>query len=399
MYKYALILLFTLNAYGTSFNEALEMLSEHQSVKSMLSLSKSSYAKGDGQNSWGDPVLKIAAKNLPEDSLKRDQSPMSGIETSISQKIALTTKYSNMGDSIRAKAKAIEYSALDVGRELKVSLWNIVILERKLKEEREILKENFDWLNKIIKVTKKLYVNGKVSGQALLEIQIRKSEVEMKLSKVDYDLLKLTKSLEYLLGEGNGGIDAQTIPWKILKTTSEDDFDYKALALKEKLSAEKLALSASRKNFIPDVTISVGHTKRANIDGKGDFVSGAISFSIPISSKKYAYKREQSSLHQSALFEYRNYQDSKKRDSEQLEIEYKKIKKDLEILNSKTINFAKDSRAITSKSYGLGNSSYVELLQSELKLQELLMLKSDLLSKRDSIKVQLKYKRGEKLSE
>ena len=72
---------------------------------------------------------------------------------------------------------------------------------------------------------------------------------------------------------------------------------------------------------------------------------------------------------------YKNYQRSKSRDVSILEREIQKIKSELSILVNKTIKFASNSRAITSKSYALGNSSYVELLQSEFKLQRILMQK------------------------
>tara|TARA_Y100000741_G_scaffold117884_1_gene88469 strand:+ start:86 stop:301 length:216 start_codon:yes stop_codon:yes gene_type:complete len=71
----------------------------------------------------------------------------------------------------------------------------------------------------------------------------------------------------------------------------------------------------------------------------------------------------------------------------------------LSILKEKTIKFARNSREITAKSYGLGNSTYVELLQSELKLQKILMNKVMLEAKRDIKRATLKYVKGEPLNE
>ena len=58
-----------------------------------------------------------------------------------------------------------------------------------------------------------------------------------------------------------------------------------------------------------------------------------------------------------------------------------------------------NSRTITSKSYGLGDSSYIELLQSEIKLQNILLRKINLIAHRDMKKVSYRYIRGEKLNE
>ena len=79
--------------------------------------------------------------------------------------------------------------------------------------------------------------------------------------------------------------------------------------------------------------------------------------------------------------------------------EVKKLLNELNILEEKTIKFARNSREITSKSYGLGHSTYVELLQSELKLQKILMHKVMLEAKRDIKRATLKYVIGESLNE
>ena len=82
-----------------------------------------------------------------------------------------------------------------------------------------------------------------------------------------------------------------------------------------------------------------------------------------------------------------------------LESQVKKFKSELQILNEQSIKYAENSRTITSKSYGLGDATYIELLQSEIKLQSL-KLKSNLLtSKYRKTKVELKLLRGEKLHE
>ena len=79
--------------------------------------------------------------------------------------------------------------------------------------------------------------------------------------------------------------------------------------------------------------------------------------------------------------------------------EVEKLSSELRILKEKTIRFARNSREITSKSYGLGSSTYVELLQSELKLQKILMQKVMLEATRDIKRATLKYIKGEPLGE
>ena len=73
-----------------------------------------------------------------------------------------------------------------------------------------------------------------------------------------------------------------------MKSVSKKITDNKELGLKERLKAKELSLSASKLNYVPDLTVSLGYTKRPNIDGNGDFVGASISFPLPFSGEKYS---------------------------------------------------------------------------------------------------------------
>jgi len=147
------------------------------------------------------------------------------------------------------------------------------------------------------------------------------------------------------------------------------------------------------------VTFSIGYTKRSNIDDRGDFLSASVSFPIPTSSIKSSNFEKNVFEKKSAIKNYENYKSLKTKEKSLLEAEQNRLKKELSILNKKTINFAKNSRAITSKSYGIGNSSYIELLQSELLLQKLLTRKIQIEKDIAMNTLNLKYLLGEKLDE
>ena len=69
------------------------------------------------------------------------------------------------------------------------------------------------------------------------------------------------------------------------------------------------------------------------------------------------------------------------------------------VLKNKLIKFAENSREITLKAYSLGRASYLELLQSEMKLQEFLLKETNLVSALALSKVDYKYLVGESLNE
>ena len=67
-----------------TFSQAVESLAKHESVEILSYHSQATASAADSRGSWGDPHIKLAAKNFPKDSLKDDQTPMTGIELGIS---------------------------------------------------------------------------------------------------------------------------------------------------------------------------------------------------------------------------------------------------------------------------------------------------------------------------
>ena len=72
----------------------------------MVSESQAFGQEANLKSSWGDPKFKIAVKNLPVNSFKTNETPMTGIEFGFSQKIPLTTKYSVIKESLHSLKKA-----------------------------------------------------------------------------------------------------------------------------------------------------------------------------------------------------------------------------------------------------------------------------------------------------
>lgn len=392
-----LLLIYSMDAYAITFNEAVKGLQVHESVEAIGFKSKALSEEAELKGSWGDPKFKIAAKNFPKDTLENDQTPMTGIAFGLSQKISLTAKYGDIEDAFKSLSNAYQFQANDKKEALTKGLWEILIIKRKVNEEISILNENNIWISKILKISKRLYSTGKSSQQALLDIQIRKSEIESEISNKKYDLAQIDDRLKYLIGSSS--IDTNSIPWGTLKAKAKKLIDNKELSLKEKLRAKELSLSASKLDYIPDVTVSFNYIKRSNIDGNGDFIGASISLPLPISGEKFSKHSKSIQEKYVAIKNYENYKRKKTRDISILTKEIKKILGELSILKERTLKFAINSREITSKSYGLGNSTYVELLQSEFKLQKILMQKVMLEANRDIKRVTLKYVKGESLNE
>ena len=387
-------------AFSYSFNDTARKIKAHPQVKSLIEEMKRIGEEGQAESSWGDPKLGINARNFPVQSLANDETPMTGVEVSLSQNFPLSFKYSHIEDSYKRLALATKHQAEEQKRALLILLWNLAATKRKLTSDLAILKENIQWVENMLKVSKRLYANGKLSQQALLELQIRKSELEAQTVNVQGSLSQTEAALSYLGSEGE--LELASVPWSLLEEAGNKKapaaVNPAELALVEKTKAAQEMVKAKTLNYIPDVTLSAGYVKRnEDIDDVGDFVGAGISLSLPLSSKRYAQKDAAVAASLKAASELRNYRVKRLSELAQLESEIHQTKKELEIVEKRSLVFAKSSREITAKAYGLGNATYIELLQAELKYQDLLMKRNALQARLTSKNAAYLYLRGDSL--
>ncbi|MDD0851741.1 TolC family protein [Halobacteriovorax sp. GB3] len=399
MRLFYLVFLISHASSAYDFQEVIKKVGDHSSVKELQARSNELKEQASSANSWGDPMLKLAAKNFPKDSLKKNETPMTGIEVGISQKISLVPKYHYRAQGIEELSQSKVYESSDLKRNLIKSLWSILIDKKRIESELSIFKENANWLNKMIAVSKKLYSNGNLSQQALLELQIRLSELDSSINNKAIELSQLSSNYRYFSNLEMSKLNEKTIPWQILKKNSAGNEDFKEKSIQQILKASDHKITAAKLDFIPDMTVSFGYTKRANIDDRGDFVSASISFPMPFSSKKYSNLNavtESKIAVSKAYLNYKNYKEDRLRN---FNLEISKLKSELDVLNKRTVKLATSSKEITAKSYQLGRSTYSELLQSELNLQKILLRKANLEALLLKNYLSLKYQRGDTLHE
>ena len=82
-----------------------------------------------------------------------------------------------------------------------------------------------------------------------------------------------------------------------------------------------------------------------------------------------------------------------------LEASIEKLNEEIRILRTKTLQFAQSLRKITSRSYGLGNSTYIELLDAEIKLLTILLRENKLNASLKNFRLERKFIAGGKLDE
>ncbi len=385
------------NALAISFDEAMKSIQNHNSLKAYDGMSQSIEGMGDAKSSWGDPMFKIMAKNLPKDSLKRDQTPMTGIDFSLSQKISLSGKYSKLHQSYQENKKSNQSVKEYELQKLYLLVWSLMARKEELTSKIEISLSSLNWVNKQIRVSERLYANGKIPQQALLDLKVRKSELDGQIIKLRSSLKGIESNEQYLL-DSKESIVLASVPWNELKK-SQKGIDYKEKSLEQNLRSKELELSSTKRDFIPDMTFSITYTKRENIDGNGNFVGAGVSFPLPFSGQKYGnYSKAVGDRYRSE-FILKDYR--RKRESQLGELRQKinGLEEELKILNTKTIPFSKNSREISARSYARGGVSYSDLLGGEINLEKFLFKESALMAELRLALINYKFIAGEALYE
>jgi len=125
----------TSHASALTFQDAIEIISKHESVQSLIEKRNMTLQIGENRSSWNDPLLKVSAKNFPIESFSYDQTPMTGIEFGVSQQIPLTAKYKKIREAYLQFSESVEYQAKDLQRQLTKNMWEILIENKNLKKK------------------------------------------------------------------------------------------------------------------------------------------------------------------------------------------------------------------------------------------------------------------------
>tara|TARA_R110000868_G_scaffold411568_1_gene705395 strand:+ start:6072 stop:7274 length:1203 start_codon:yes stop_codon:yes gene_type:complete len=369
------------HTYGASINfaEAQKRVLEHELVKSSKFQVKSQEEAAEIAGAWGDPMISVGAMNLPLDhGLKRDVTPMSGLTIGLAQKVPLGARASKKEDAAMAKAKQLSYQTEFTSQKLLANFWGQLIATRRQTRDLAFLKENESWLKSMVQVSKKLYSNGKISQQALLDIQIRTQQVQSAISEKEAFIEQISSNIAYMLGSSER-VSVIGTPWEKIKSTVVQD-DLQQQAFKSAVMAAELEQSAARWARLPDATIGLNYVKRSNIDGRGDFVGINISMPLPFGATRSSSETMAANQWLSAKSNLRNYEQNKTSTLYTLAQEAKALEEQIS-LTQKSLSFARTAKEVSSKSYRLGGISYFDLLQSELRLQEMEFKANELTAK------------------
>jgi len=248
--------------------------------------------------SLDDPVLSLALLNLPVDSPRFDRTPMTGAEVRLTQKLPFPGKLALRGKIQEQKAlwqKGLyAEKQLEVARQVKDTYYRYHLQQETL----QILSENRNLLDGLVKTLEAQYATGRASQRQLLQAQQQLTRLlnrilveQQKQASLLAELETLTTSAQLRLQtagplpENRQGLPEAAAASLLAEKNRPILTAYQAL-MQQYRHEKRLAVLDKKSDF----TLWAGYRFRDGgdmdaVDG-ADFISAGISFNLPFNQAK-----------------------------------------------------------------------------------------------------------------
>jgi outer membrane protein TolC len=242
-----------------------------------------------------NPKLGLALLNLPTDTFKFDQEPMTQKQISIMQKIPFPGKLGLKGDIARKQIEVVreeyEEKKNSIVMQVEVAYRNLLLTDK----TTGITRENRDLLRDFVKITETKYSVGNGIQQDVLKAQVELSKMIDMLISLEQKKESIAARLNMLLNrpvsspiESVGEIDVpeQDISEMRFEELQKTAFESRPslIGLSHMVEQSRLALALAEKMYYPDFDVGISYGQRD--DGpdmeRADFLSGSVSITIPL---------------------------------------------------------------------------------------------------------------------
>jgi len=294
-----LILLFPITVFAVDDPEILsdEAVVANPGLEAMRARSQELSELADIAGTWKDPMVGVEYMNAPVDSLKIDESPMSGLQFKIEQKLPELGWSKASRDVAELQVRVSEHDTaeaeLQLRRNVEILFWKLT-LSNQLKGVTE---EHLDRTQEILRAVRARYEVGKAGQNAVLRLTVLRDRLQDDLGDYERAERILSAGLSRVLSRPAGShfaTPSEIDPVAVVGTTSnwieEAKESRPALArLREQVNVQRRSAELAGITTRPDVNVWLKYRVRevdTALDDGTDFVSVGVSVPIPWGSRK-----------------------------------------------------------------------------------------------------------------
>jgi outer membrane protein TolC len=242
--------------------------------------------------SLDDPRLRLSILNLPVDTFRFNQEPMTQKQISIMQKFPFPGKLSLKGNMAEKELEIVREEYVDkknnIIMQVEVIYQNLLFINKAI----EITEENKNLLREFVKIAETKYTVGKGIQQDVLKAQVELSKMIDQLILLEQKRQTAVARLNTLLNRPTQmlftdiGQIKQTsfnLTFENLQKIAEENRPV-LIGLKHLIERYRFAYKLAEKDFYPDFDVGISYGQRDDNPTveRPDFFSGSITINIPL---------------------------------------------------------------------------------------------------------------------
>ncbi|WP_435236732.1 TolC family protein [Psychromonas sp. PT13] len=298
-----LLFSFKLQAETISLNDAEQIAVKQDPAQQVYqSQQEALMAQGVASATLADPMIKLGAANMPTDSFKFDEDPMTQLSVGLSQQFSRGDTRGLSQKGFNERSQLAVFKGLDrqliVKRSVRQLWLNILFVEKSL----NIVKENKQLFSSFYRDLEAQFSLGMVENEDLLAAEIELNKFDDKIA----GLMQMSANQRSLLSEWIGQYAYDDLPddipqWQETRNlidVSAEHANYYALLSqhpKAKLLAQNIVVAdngidLAKQSYKPSFKVEVGYGYRFRDSDTGqsraNLLSGFITMDIPLFTDK-----------------------------------------------------------------------------------------------------------------
>ncbi|WP_141731708.1 TolC family protein [Oligoflexus tunisiensis] len=245
-----------------------------------------------------DPMLSVEMMNVPTNSFRLNESEMSGVQVSLSQKFPYPGKLEAQQEVATLRSEALVHRLKQMQLEI---AWNVkrIYYELYLRtKKKNILENQRTYLRQTLTTSRSRYALGQVSQASILNLQVEEAQLVNEQLRLSSEMKDLEAELAHISGHADHSprmefqsiqIDRINLNKWTDKKIAEKVMSSSALrALQSEVMAGDASVALAKKSYLPDFELMASYTIREKAVGMAtpgngqDMMGAKIGLSLPI---------------------------------------------------------------------------------------------------------------------
>ena len=308
-YRLAFFLIGLISAWSTSFANSLSLkraeklaIENSTEIQSFRAKNESLYQAAIAANQYPDPNLFGGTLNVPVDTFKFNQEPMTQIQIGVGQYIprGKSLHFSSQEKSCLAKAEIFKLQSmrLDILQKVRLSWLHLFYWQ----QARKIVLKEKKIFNELLEVAKSMLANNKAQQKDVIRAQLELTELENRLIQIDEQIQTARFQLARWISESYA-LKAQTSEQPRWPSLPAKQRLLNAVKQHPELKTDSATISAFQakvrlalEQYKPGFNVNVGYGFRQGrgIDGRKwpDFLTATVNMDLPV----FTHNRQDRSL-------------------------------------------------------------------------------------------------------